>query len=108
MEAIARLEGEGRGFFTGSLGFLDCAGNGFFNILIRTLVARPQGPESTQEVTFWVGGGITAASDPVAEERETRVKGARLAAALEGENTPSETLGLSLDGDEMVPRHPFC
>ncbi|MDE0903964.1 MAG: anthranilate synthase component I family protein [Planctomycetota bacterium] len=108
MEAIARLEGEGRGFFTGSLGFLDCAGNGLFNILIRTLVARPQGPESTQEVTFWVGGGITAASDPVAEERETRVKGARLAAALEGGATPSEALGLSLDGDEMVPRHPFC
>ena len=108
MEAIARLEGEGRGFFTGSLGFLDCAGNGLFNILIRTLVARPQGPESTQEVTFWVGGGITAASDPVAEERETRVKGARLAAALEGGSTPSEALGLSLDGDEMVPRHPFC
>ncbi|HIG87677.1 MAG TPA: anthranilate synthase component I family protein [Planctomycetes bacterium] len=112
MEAIAALEGEGRGFFTGSLGFLDCAGNGLFNILIRSLVVRSKRVDgvlkSTQEVTFWVGGGITAASDPAAEERETRVKGARLAAALAGEAAPEEALGLPLHGGAGLARHPFC
>ena len=90
MEAIAELEGEGRGFFTGSLGFLDRRGHGRFNILIRTLVWRPaeQPPEGESEgdlpgeVSFHVGGGITWASDPAAEERETLYKGAALAAAL--------------------------
>jgi len=112
MEAIAALEGEGRGFFTGSLGFLDCAGNGLFNILIRSLVVRSKEvagvSKSSQEVTFWVGGGITAASDPAAEERETRVKGARLAAALAGEAVLEEALGLPLHGTAGLARHPFC
>jgi para-aminobenzoate synthetase component 1 len=41
MRAIADLEGEGRGFFTGSLGFVDFSGRAAWNILIRTLVWRP-------------------------------------------------------------------
>jgi para-aminobenzoate synthetase component 1 len=80
MDAIAELEGEGRGFFTGSLGFLDTRGRACWNILIRTLVWRPG------EVSFHVGGGITWSSDAAAEDEETLAKGAALAAALE----PSE------------------
>ena len=78
IEAIAELEGEGRGFFTGALGCLDLSGRAAFNILIRTLVWRPG------EVSFHVGGGITWSSDARAEVDETLTKGAALAAALEG------------------------
>jgi para-aminobenzoate synthetase component 1 len=81
MEVIAELEGEGRGFFTGALGFLDTRGDACFNILIRTLVWRPRA-EGQGEVSFHVGGGITWRSNAKAEEREARIKGAALAAAL--------------------------
>lgn len=79
MRAIADLEGEGRGFFTGSLGFVDFSGRAAWNILIRTMVWRP----SPAEVSFHVGGGITWASDPSAEDDETLAKAAGMAAALE-------------------------
>jgi para-aminobenzoate synthetase component 1 len=82
MEAIARLEGEGRGFFTGSLGFVDSRGHAAWNILIRTLVWRPR--DADGEVSFHVGGGITWSSDAAAEERETSHKGAGLLRALQG------------------------
>jgi para-aminobenzoate synthetase component 1 len=84
MDAIAALEGEGRGFFTGSLGFIDVRGKAAFNILIRTLVWRPRAPNEG-EVSFHVGGGITWSSDPAAEELETRHKSAALEIALEAE-----------------------
>ncbi len=92
MEAIARLEGEGRGFFTGSLGFLDLRGRACFNILIRTLIWRPDpaSPPGTPrgEVSFHVGGGITWSSDARAEDAETLTKGKALAAALEPRGAP--------------------
>lgn len=82
MEWIARLEEEGRGFFTGSLGALDSRGHGLFNILIRTLMWRPRGEAGCGEVGFHVGGGITIDSDPVAEDEETLVKARGVLAAL--------------------------
>jgi para-aminobenzoate synthetase component I len=83
MEAIAELEGAGRGFFTGSLGLWDLAGRARFNILIRTLCWTPHASAGTGRVRYHVGGGITWGSDPAAEEHETLVKGERLARALE-------------------------
>lgn len=94
MAAIAALEGEGRGFFTGSLGFVDTRGQAAFNILIRTLVWRPmtcartrggprQGALVRGEISYHVGGGITWSSSAADEDRETLAKGAGLAAALE-------------------------
>lgn len=84
MEVIGELEGEGRGFFTGSAGFLDVRGNAAFNILIRTLEWRAEGARASGagRVRFHVGGGITWGSDPAEEERETLVKGAKLAQSL--------------------------
>ena len=79
MEIIAELEGEGRGFFTGSLGFVDTRGHAAFNILIRTLLWRPPG-----EFSFRVGGGITWSSDAGREDAETLDKAAGLIAALAG------------------------
>ena len=77
MDAIAELEGEGRGFFTGSLGFVDLSGRACFDILIRTLVWRPG------EVSFHVGSGVTWSSDPRAEDDETLAKAEAMARALE-------------------------
>lgn len=82
LERIAALEGHGRGFFTGSMGFVDLRGEACFNILIRTLLYRDR---PRPEVSFQVGGGITWASDPAAEERETLAKAAALLAALGSE-----------------------
>lgn len=79
MKAIAEHEGEGRGFFTGSLGFLDFAGRACFNILIRTLVWQPT------SVSFHVGGGITWSSNAADEDQETWVKARSLVEALTGE-----------------------
>jgi len=84
MRAIAALEGEGRGFFTGSAGFVDTRGHAAFNILIRTLVWRAAAVPGEADVSFHVGGGITWSSSAAAEEQETLDKGAALAAALEG------------------------
>ncbi len=96
MRAIAELEGEGRGFFTGSAGFIDLRGNARFNILIRTLCWRPTAAAGEGEVRYHVGGGITWSSDAKSEDEETLLKGERLAAALEPE--PSTTTILSDTG----------
>jgi para-aminobenzoate synthetase component I len=92
MEVIAELEGEGRGFFTGSFGFVDTRGHAAWNVLIRTLVWRPLGDAGGDpggEVSFHVGGGITWSSDPESEERETQHKAAAIARALECEIEPA-------------------
>jgi anthranilate/para-aminobenzoate synthase component I len=84
MELIAALEGEGRGYFCGALGFVDLRGHAIFNLLIRTLQWRPRPELGTREgeVSFRVGGGITWSSDAAAEERETLEKAAGLLQAL--------------------------
>jgi anthranilate/para-aminobenzoate synthase component I len=86
IEVIAGLEREGRGFFSGSFGFLSLDGRACFDILIRTLVWKPLGETRAGaprgQVSFHVGGGITWSSDPAAEERETQHKAAALARAL--------------------------
>ncbi|MDP6764321.1 MAG: anthranilate synthase component I family protein [Planctomycetota bacterium] len=89
MRAIAELEGEGRGFFTGSAGFVDVGGDARFNILIRTLTWRPTGAAGEGEVRYHVGGGITWSSDARAEDEETLLKGERLAAALAPATCPT-------------------
>jgi para-aminobenzoate synthetase component 1 len=106
MRAIAALEGEGRGFFTGSAGFIDARGQACFNILIRTLVWRPHA-ECTErfdgsteqgdigdvgEVSYHVGGGITWSSNAEDEDNESLAKGAALALALEASSPPQRPI----------------
>ncbi len=79
MDAISELEGEGRGFFCGALGFVDTRGEARFNVLIRTVLWRPG------EVSFRVGGGITFSSDASLEDAETLAKASALVAAFEPE-----------------------
>ena len=77
MQIIAELEGEGRGAYTGSLGYLTRDGRIDLNILIRTMTLR------ANALTFRAGAGIVADSDPERELEETRAKARGLLAALE-------------------------
>jgi anthranilate synthase component 1 len=77
MEIIAELEGEGRGAYTGSLGFLGRDGTMDLNILIRTMTL------SGRRVSLRAGGGIVADSIPERELEETRAKARGLLAVFE-------------------------
>jgi anthranilate synthase component 1 len=68
MEIIAELEREGRGYYTGSMGYLGRDGSMDLNILIRSMLVRGK------EFEFRTGGGIVADSVPDQEVRETRDK----------------------------------
>ena len=77
MQIIAELEREGRGAYTGSLGWLGRDGSLDFNILIRTFCV------SGGALEVRAGAGIVADSDPARELEETRAKARGLLAALE-------------------------
>ena len=68
MQIIAALEGEARGAYTGSCGYLGIDGSLDLNILIRTATL------AGDEVVFRTGAGIVADSDPLRELEETRAK----------------------------------
>ncbi len=78
MEIIDELEPNRRGIYTGAIGYLSRGGSSGFNIAIRTLLV-----EGTR-VSYQVGGGIVADSDPVSEYEETLHKGRGLRALIEG------------------------
>ena len=79
MEIIAELEGEGRGFYTGALGYLGIDGRMDLNILIRSLTL------ADGRLEFRAGAGIVADSDPQRELDETRAKARGLVRALRPE-----------------------
>ncbi len=76
MEIIAAIECEGRGAYTGALGYLDHNGDMDFNILIRTLICEGQ------QVSLRAGAGIVVDSVAENELDETRVKARGLLHAL--------------------------
>ncbi|MGH8040487.1 MAG: aminodeoxychorismate synthase component I [Rudaea sp.] len=76
MQIIAELEREGRGAYTGALGYLDRNGDMDLNILIRTLTLR------ANRVCLRAGAGIVADSDAQQELDETRAKARGLLRAL--------------------------
>jgi anthranilate synthase component 1 len=77
MQIIAELEEEGRGAYTGSLGWLGSDGDADFNILIRTLTLRGD------HVELRAGAGIVADSIPERELEETRATALGLLRAFE-------------------------
>jgi len=79
MQLIAELEKEGRGAYTGSMGYLNLNGDLDLNILIRTMTV------TGGTVEFRAGAGIVADSDPVRELEETRAKARGMLAALAAE-----------------------
>jgi anthranilate synthase component 1 len=78
MEIIAELEGEGRGAYTGSIGYLNRDGSCDLNILIRTITA------DRGTLMFRAGAGIVADSIGSQELAETRAKAKGMLRALEG------------------------
>ena len=77
MEVIDELEPTRRGLYTGAIGYFSRGGASAFNIAIRTLTIEGS------RVSFQVGGGIVADSDPEAEYHETLHKGRGMRAVLE-------------------------
>jgi para-aminobenzoate synthetase component 1 len=77
MEIIEELEPTRRGMYTGSLGYINFAGNMDFNILIRTLTA------CRGRLYAQVGSGIVADSLPEKEYEETLIKARAIQDCLE-------------------------
>jgi para-aminobenzoate synthetase component 1 len=76
MEIIAELEPTSRGPYCGSIGYLSADGGMDSNIVIRTYCVQGQ------DLTFQVGGGIVADSDPHAEYEESLAKAKALIEVL--------------------------
>jgi anthranilate synthase component 1 len=76
LAAIDRLEGAGRGAYTGSMGYLNHDGSGDLNILIRTIEVEDD------RLSFAAGSGIVADSDAQRELEETRAKARGLVLAV--------------------------
>ena len=76
MEIIAELEGQARGVYCGSIGYLGFNGACDFNIAIRTALF------SSGKAYVQGGGGITARSQPDAEYEESLTKIARIMEAF--------------------------
>lgn len=82
MEIITEIEGQARGIYCGSIGFIGFNGNFDSNIGIRTVLF--QGGKAV----FQAGGGITALSDPTAEYQETLDKAERIFSVFDQGGTP--------------------
>jgi para-aminobenzoate synthetase component I len=76
MEIIDELEPNRRSLYTGAIGYVSRGGTSDFNIAIRTILVEGS------RVSFQVGGGIVADSNPEAEYEETLAKGRGMLAAL--------------------------
>ncbi|BCR04304.1 anthranilate synthase component I [Desulfuromonas versatilis] len=77
MEIIEELEPVGRGSYTGSAGYISATGDMDLNILIRTF------QRFGDELTYQVGAGIVADSEPEREWHECLAKGMALRKTLE-------------------------
>jgi anthranilate synthase component 1 len=76
MQIIAELEGEGRGIYTGAMGWLNRDGDMDLNILIRSAALEGD------TLRFRTGAGIVIDSDPQRELEETRAKARGMLRAL--------------------------
>lgn len=80
IEIISKLEGEPRGIYCGSAGWIDLSGECDFNIMIRTLWLEKNKNGGT--LIFRSGGGIVVDSDPQKEYEETIHKAEALFSAM--------------------------
>jgi para-aminobenzoate synthetase component 1 len=78
MEIIAELEPTERGPYCGAIGYLSAGGAMDTNIVIRTILI------DGDRISFQVGGGIVADSDPQAEWDESLTKAKALIETLAG------------------------
>jgi len=71
MQLIDELEPVERGFYCGSIGRIDPGGDAECSVAIRTAVVSPPDAAGVRTVSYHVGCGIVADSDPEAEWRES-------------------------------------
>jgi menaquinone-specific isochorismate synthase len=83
LDLIARLEGQGRGWYGGPVGWLDAEGNGTFVVAIRSAVS------AGNTARLYAGAGIVGDSQPDAEWQETALKFRPLLEALTPSPSPS-------------------
>ena len=76
MKIIARVEPTKRGAYTGTFGYIKTDGTMDFNILIRTIFI------TENKVSFNIGGGIVADSNPISELEEIKLKAKGIISAL--------------------------
>ncbi len=81
MQIIAELETQGRGAYTGAMGWLNRDGDLDLNILIRSAEIEA-GEAGRSRLRFRTGAGIVADSDPQHELDETRAKARGMLRAL--------------------------
>ncbi|MDQ3287749.1 MAG: aminodeoxychorismate synthase component I, partial [Pseudomonadota bacterium] len=81
MQIIAELEGQGRGAYTGAMGWLNRDGDMDLNILIRSAELE-HGVDAGAQLRFRTGAGIVFDSDPQRELEETRAKARGMLRAL--------------------------
>lgn len=70
MEILENLEHYKRGVYSGTVGFITHEGTADFNVVIRSFILE----KASQKLAAFVGGGITALSNPHAEWDECQVK----------------------------------
>jgi len=70
METIDALEPTRRGLYSGTIGYLNPAGDFDFNVVIRSIFYN----SDTKQASYQVGGGITIYSDPEKEYEECLLK----------------------------------
>ncbi len=83
MEIIDDLEPTRRNLYTGAIGYFSRGGSSAFNIAIRTMLVEGD------RLSYQVGGGIVADSEPDAEFEETIHKGRAIREVVEGWGTPA-------------------
>lgn len=76
--AIAQIEGRPRGPYASALGCFEAGGDGEVWVGLRSAMLAPE------RAQLFVGGGIVADSDPVAEWQETLLKERTMLRAIEG------------------------
>jgi para-aminobenzoate synthetase/4-amino-4-deoxychorismate lyase len=105
LAAIEEFESDGRGIFTGCIGYLGLAGDSALNVAIRTFEFEPTpspglaGQVAGTKFQLGIGGGITADSTPMAEWLECLVKAAPLL-ALGDQKLPGGGLGSASQVDQ--------
>jgi para-aminobenzoate synthetase component I len=80
MELIDNYESGKRGLYSGTVGYMNPEGDFDMNVIIRSLILNLE----SGLATFFTGGAITAASDPMAEYQESMLKARALINLLEG------------------------
>jgi para-aminobenzoate synthetase component 1 len=86
METIDSLEPTKRGLYSGTVGYINPAGDFDFNVVIRSIFYN----SDTKKASYGVGGGITIYSDPDKEYEECLLKAAAIKKVLSNNDNATE------------------